>query len=501
VVEGVGCGYPFEIGPQVWEKAFVVQMRGFYNNRSGIALGPPVSTFERPRALHPADGHIAYQSTWAWCDGEYDSAKLAEHSTGQPVPEAWGGYHDAGDWNPRRVTHLRATLQQLELLDLFPDYFRTLTWRLPARVPKVPDILNECLFELDLFRRLQRPDGAVSFGIETEGDPIEGEVSWLQSMPQYVWAPDCGASFYYAIAAARAARLLAPYDAPLAETYRASASRAFAWGEGDLKRRTAAGQETGSLRDARGFRTFAMLELYRLTKDPAWHVRYAEATALRTPELLPFEKGGMTLQDEVFAYACLPDADADAALKRTAVEATVREAERSLEYARGNAFNLTHWHRPMPMFIGFYSVPGAQQLVRAHALTHRREYLYGAVQATLFPSGGNPNNMTYTSGVGANPPRNVLNLDARHTGQGSPEGITVYGNCDYTHFADNGFFSWPVKWFLSRECRPSAWDWPIPEAYFDIFRFAGQNEPTMDQSMGPNAYIWGYLAARPEMPD
>ncbi|HON23770.1 MAG TPA: hypothetical protein PKV74_08345, partial [Syntrophales bacterium] len=47
-VEDVGCSYPFEIGPQVWEKAFTVSARGFYHQRSGIALGPPWTGYRRP---------------------------------------------------------------------------------------------------------------------------------------------------------------------------------------------------------------------------------------------------------------------------------------------------------------------------------------------------------------------------------------------------------------------------------------------------------------------
>ena len=55
-VEGIGCGYPFEIGPGTWDHAFWVQMRGFYHQRSGIALGPPYTTFVKPRDHHPDDG-------------------------------------------------------------------------------------------------------------------------------------------------------------------------------------------------------------------------------------------------------------------------------------------------------------------------------------------------------------------------------------------------------------------------------------------------------------
>ena len=40
-VEGVGCSYPFPIADRVWRDAFIVSAKGFYHQRSGIALGPP----------------------------------------------------------------------------------------------------------------------------------------------------------------------------------------------------------------------------------------------------------------------------------------------------------------------------------------------------------------------------------------------------------------------------------------------------------------------------
>jgi len=210
VVNGVGCSYPFPIGAGAWQSAFVTQMRGFLNQRGGIALGPPVTPFNKPRDFHPADGAPVFQSKFAQPDSggsEFDVAK-PEYATKTIVPQAWGGWHDAGDWNPRRATHLRAAMNLLELAELFPAYFAKLSWPLPPDGAKAntPAIVREALFELDLFRRLQRAsDGAVGYGIETNGDPIEGEVSWLQSMPAYVFAPDLWSSYVYAATAARAA--------------------------------------------------------------------------------------------------------------------------------------------------------------------------------------------------------------------------------------------------------------------------------------------------------
>jgi hypothetical protein len=113
----------------------------------------------------------------------------------------------------------------------------------------------------------------------------------------------------------------------------------------------------------------------------------------------------------------------------------------------------------------------------------------------VFSAGGNPMNATYTVGVGHDWPRNPLKLDARSTGQPTPLGQTVYGNCDFIHWTD-GFHLPPwVFTHLDRISTPAARTWPIPEAYFDIFLYPGQTEYTVE-GFGENAYAWGYLAAR-----
>ncbi|MGO8672687.1 MAG: hypothetical protein ACLQVD_15130 [Capsulimonadaceae bacterium] len=52
-----------------------------------------------------------------------------------------------------------------------------------------------------------------------------------------------------------------------------------------------------------------------------------------------------------------------------------------------------------------------------------------------------------------------------------------------------------MKWFLGKICKPSAYEWPITEAYFDIFLYPVTTEFTVD-NWASNIYTWGYLAAR-----
>ncbi len=494
-VENIGCSYPFQIEEQAWQRAFKIQIQGLYNQRSGVEVGPPYSDFKKPRDFHPADGVRVFRSKYSALEKGGEAFKeLAEGSTGELLPDAWGGYHDAGDWNPRRVTHLSVTMAQLELLELFPAYFSKLKLSIPI-TPDVPDILTEALFEIDCFRRLQNADGGVPHGIETPGDPIAGEVSWLQSMDAYVFAPDINATYIYAGVCARAAKLLAQYKPQMAPLYRDSALHAMQWAEKDYAQRKVAGtldKLDWTIKDARNY---AALILYDLTGEKQWHDVFLENTVLNAQPTNIFQWGKAVQRDAAFLYARLPANKTEATLKKNAVSAIENQASSALNYAKNNAFNLTTPDKGKPMFLGFYSTPDAIELARAHFLTGKKEYLAGAVQATQFQAGCNPNNMTYTTGLGTNPILHPLHLDSRHTGQKAPVGLTVYGNVDYYNW-NQSWITWPIQYHLSKICTPSPDEWPVPEAYFDIFLFVAQNEFTVD-AWTPNVYVWGYLAARP----
>lgn len=497
-VEGVGASYPFTVGADTWKKAFVTQMRGLFHQRSGVALGEPYTTYKRPRALYPGADVEAFETKYNVVDGDGKTEAgeaLEKMATTTPVPEAWGGYHDAGDFNPRRVTHMRVTMAHLELLDIFPTYFGKIKLNIPPK-PGVPDVLTEALFELDVFRRLQKPDGGIPFQIETNGDPNIYEVSWKQTKAEYVTAPDPWASWYYAGVAARAAKLLQKYDPKLAATYRASAIKAMEWGEADYKKRKANGTADKIRWDMTDARNYAALLCYDLTGDAKWNAMFMENTVLKEDKPGVFNWGTAVQRDAAFLYATLPASrEPDAAMKTKAIAALSAQADSALVYAGGNAFKIATPDSGKPMFIGFWSTPDAIELCRAHFLTGDKKYLAGAVAACAFASGGNPSNITYTTGVGANPVKHPFQIDYRATGQAPPEGLTVYGNFDWPNWPDQAWALWPMQYSLGPGCKPTAYDWPVPEAFFDIYLYPAIAEYTVD-AWTPNVYVWGYLAAR-----
>ncbi|MBM4086821.1 MAG: hypothetical protein FJ272_18695, partial [Planctomycetes bacterium] len=178
-VDGVGCSYPFETGRGVWDKAFRVSMSGLLHHRSGIELGPPFTDYRRPRTMHPADGFRALQLDITMLDGDAEAVRRAclplvgkRPEELKLVQEAWGGYMDAGDWD-RRSLHLGVSYLLLELWELFPGHFSQVRLALPPDEQQnaLPDLLDEALWNLSFYKRLQLPDGGVRGGIESTAHP------------------------------------------------------------------------------------------------------------------------------------------------------------------------------------------------------------------------------------------------------------------------------------------------------------------------------------------
>lgn len=495
-VPGLGISHPMVIDADVWRGAFEKSMHGFLAQRSGIALGPPATEFVRPRSLHPADGVRVFRSTAQWKPAKSTDdwfKGLIDGRTSELMPNAWGGYHDAGDFD-RSSFHMWASYEQLELLELFPDYFRHQKLRLPANESSdaLPDLLNEVLWNMECWRRLQEPDGGVSGGIESSSHPRPGENSVTDSLVLMAYSPDVESTYLFAAVAARTARVANDYDKALARTYADSALRAWDWSEA---RRAAANLDDETTERMNDVRNTAAVDLLALTGQKRFDLAFQQTTKLRSTEFLIVQQGA------AFMYSRLPEGLGADDLKTLAKRRLLDQADKALAYGDGNAFGLTSEVQEMPLIgsVGAFTTPGMRSriLPRAHYLTGDSKYLAGAIRACNFSLGANPDNMTMTTGVGIAAPIAPLHLDSRLSGQPPPEGLTVFGAYDSASlpsFADSS--EWVHKWLLPNMMVPSSRTWPPAEAYVDFFLWPLMNEHTIAQTMGPTGYYWGYLAAR-----
>ena len=509
-VETVGCSESFPIEENPWQAAFTTAARGFYYQRSGIAWEKPFSDRDRPEPFIPQAVQLknnalkttadptsqlkVYQSQTplsktgnGLADVDDNFAELVAGKTNEVVPNAWGGYFDAADWD-RRIQHLDAARLLLELAVIFPEAAAQTHLNLPESGNGLPDVVNEALWGLDVFKRMQLTNGGIRGGIESAEHPRRGETSWQESWSVMAYAPDAWSSYVYAGVAARAAYVLEALDSPqaksLAQDYRTSAEAAMVYGE---QQGQAADQH--AVKDARNL---AALELWRLTQNERWHDVFLATTVFQTPEATSYEWDSHDQRHAAFLYAQLPPSQAKPNIQTNTRLALIAEAEGSLELSESTGFAWTRMEPWQPMgWGGGMGNPKLTTLLRAHALTQDEKYLKTALRAGQFSVGANPLNMTFTTGVGHRSPQHPLVIDQRILGQSAAPGITVYGPIDLAFFGDE----WSVG-EIAPQVYPSIHKWPATEAYFDMYLFPASTEFTIHQTMAPLAYAWGYFAAR-----
>jgi endoglucanase len=559
-VEGVGRSFDFEIAENTWERAFQVSMKGLYNQRSGTAIGGPFSDTQYERSFHPNDGVLVFPTDARTVtvngeqirldevqlidtqeglnfdsisfvdafanytrpldqnnDGDVTSRELAANIT--PLTNAWGGYKDAGDWD-RRIQHLFGTRQHLELLELFPGYFETVDLNIPETTRSfatqesltqpnpdngIPDLLDESLWSLDFFRRLQTSEGGIRGGIESADAPTAGETSWQESLNVFAYAPDPWSSYIYAGVAARAARALKDYNPRLATVYENSAIKAMNWAEAEVP--TDPKYNNIDIRDERNL---AALELYLLTQNARWNNIFLEDTvftgALR--DVYEFEKHDQ--RQSAFLYARAPQNLTNDQIRLNVSRAIERAAANSLSIQNGGpvtfggnvaadlngtAFKWTAFDPFVPRVSAQLATPQVESLLQAYTITQKRKYLNAAILGTQFSVGANPSNIVFTAGLkkvglADRELQNPFVIDARLTGQKAPAGITAYGPVDLD-FGFSNFQTDLFRPFLS----PQPEQWPIAEAFFDHYWNFQSSEFTVHESIAPTAYTWGYFAA------
>ncbi len=490
VVDGVGCSFPFRIDVNAWREAFTLAARGFYHQRSGIALGPPYTDFRRPRCFHPDDGVKIFHSDCGLIDsgnglaaGGGNFAALVAGQTDQLVADAWGGYMDAGDWD-RRIQHLVVTRYLLDLLEQRPAAFEKLNLNLPESGNALPDVIDEALFNLDHYRRMQTPEGGIRGGVESAEHPNQGECSWQETLTIMAYAPDPWSSFYYAATAAQAARVLRERDAKLADVYLQSALRAMRWAEAALPAR-ADKKDHHLLHDSRNL---AAIELFRVTGDPAWHELFKQTTVFSDPKNETESWAKHDQRDACWSYLNCKQPEVDATILANAKDAFLREANFWLWWGEKPAFGITKNPYAPLAWGGACRLPF--NIARAWMLTGDRKFHIALVRATQQQFGANPLNMSYTTGLGPRSPQNPLHLDSRQTGQAPPPGLTVFGP-QYMPDQTNDF----AFKLAAPKAYPELVKWPAMEAYFDLFWWPSMSEFTVQSPMAEVAYGLGVLAA------
>lgn len=489
-IDGIGRSIAFEIGDAVWLRPFQAAMAGLYHQRSGIAQGPPWSEWRKPRDLHPADGVKIEKSSATLLDtsmglnlAKTDSfAALADGKRLGMAQEAWGGWHDAGDWD-RRIQHLRTVRDLLELAHYAPVFARKTVLSIPESENSLPDIIDEALWGLDVFVRLQAPHGGVPGGIESAGHPPFGRPSWFENQELFAYAPDPWASLEFAATAARAAFILGAYEPNLAKSYQSRALSAFDWAKAQLN---------GNLLRIPEIRysfNLAAIELYRLTREVAYHTYFLESTSY---------DGGPIAWNEHQFEATLVYHSAAGMMLETKPDILFSARKDLIDRAsfltkKGKRGGFGQVINPnTPYGYGYTSVvpaDAASTLVKAHILSGDERFFAAIIGDSQFGLGANPDNLVYTTGLGERSVQTALHADGLAIGQ-IPDGLTLFGQWNRKKRGNH----WGLE-AVDEVSYPEMSRAPVHETFHAYIKSPVLSEFSINATLGPVAYVWGYLAA------
>lgn len=483
LVDGIGISQNFTIANSHWGEIFDVALSGFYHQRSGIALESEYTSWTRPASLHTEGGTkvTVYQSTYApdvSRDNDPDLpsrfSELVSHATTTVLEGAWGGWHDAGDWD-RRIQHVEAARKLIEIAELSPEFATSRQASIPENTNGIPDVVDEAMWTLDFFRRIQQADGGVSYGVEGANLPSWGDASWAsQDVILYAFAPTKWSSWEYAASAAKLGNILKEYDPAQVTLWQSSAIAAMQWAEQEaLSGATLTAEETIS-------RNLAAAELFRLTGDSQWDSIYQQSSIYSS------DTYGRSQLEAAYVYSQI-EGTKNAQLSDNGVAAILHEADYVYNNNPQNPFGYTYSFDGTNFgMAGTQSRIAAQVYVRAYELSGDERFLTRLMEDVQYTLGSNPLNQTYLTGLGVRQPNEILNFDAEALGGTPPPGLLIYGDYEVE--------SWWSDPHLQNSVWPGLEFIPLSESYQADFHHYMSSEYTVWQGMADFTYIIGYLA-------
>lgn len=219
-VDGAADSHPFEIRDKVYDDALTAVIKAYYYNRASVALEPEYAgKFARPA------GHadtVIYMHPEA-------ADKNRPVGTVLSSPKGW---YDAGDYNKYIVNSGITMFSLLKALQQFPKTFETLSLNIPESRNKVPDLLDEILWNLDWMETMQDPnDGGVYHKLSTLRF-TQGGMPHSQYQARYMMPKSTAATLDFAAVMALASGVIKAYEDQFpgrAERYQKAAEKAWEW--------------------------------------------------------------------------------------------------------------------------------------------------------------------------------------------------------------------------------------------------------------------------------
>lgn len=220
LIPGIEPSYVFRVADHAHYAAAVALLKGFYYQRVSMPLEKKYAgKWHRP-AGHP--------DTAVWI---HSSAATEKRPTGTTISSP-GGWYDAGDYNKYIVNSGITMGTLLSAYEDFGAYFDTLKTNIPESSNRIPDLLDEVLYNLRWMLTMQDPDDGGVYNKCTNADFDGMVMPGVTRLPRYVVQKGTAATLDFAAVMAQAARIYKRFNKQLpglSDSCLAAAKRAWQW--------------------------------------------------------------------------------------------------------------------------------------------------------------------------------------------------------------------------------------------------------------------------------
>nr|WP_299420222.1 glycoside hydrolase family 9 protein [uncultured Emticicia sp.] len=216
----IGASYTFEIKTNVHREAAKAALKALYFQRASTALPEKYAGKWHREAGHPDDQVLIHAS-----------AATSQRPEGTLISSTKGWY-DAGDYNKYIVNSGITMATLLSLYEDYPDFFKPFETNIPESSNKIPDVLDETLWNLRWMLTMQDPqDGGVYHKLSNP--KFDGMIMPEKAKkPRYVIQKNTIATLDFAAVMAQAYRILKDYKRELpglADSCLNSSIKAWNW--------------------------------------------------------------------------------------------------------------------------------------------------------------------------------------------------------------------------------------------------------------------------------
>lgn len=544
VIEGIGCSYPFRIGPDAAFEAFYHATRALYYERSIIELPEEyagkwarpewtnrkfVYTNVRTMDLTDESGNNQKQNIYNNFDWTVDLSNMH------------GYYHDAGDWDGY-FSHFRVPRTLMYAYEMAPQKFQDGELNIPEEQTgtHLPDILDEAVWLVDYFKGNVGPTGGI-FGSRVHPDisktgGLDNEQTYrdagfvfkddieVEGMPSYedhttyiVHGEDPRDSYAFASIAAQYAYCLELAEDQTSEDYSTlitdyldAAEAAYTWADNNTQ---------GNDENVKHFienRAAAAAWLYKMTGEASYLTQLKADLTAKNITSTSSDLGES--QWAVWAYVTIDGTDSrysgtfDQTLQDDLFNAIKKDAKNKVTNSIDNNRSMRmggNWFQPV--WNGQATTPWILSAIVAKKAAEDRsdadaqKFMDACYTTTDYFLGNNPLGYVWMTNVGHEHPKNILHKDSEY--DNVPEfvpGIPPYSprtigdwwmGADYNNVHDNDFCLTDGRLYPAYYDASTKLQWPVHELYFDNYTSPPGTEFTVHQNCAPAAAAYGFVTA------